>query len=74
MDPLIEYIQAIYNANRGAGSFIINIEKTVNDLNTKIFIPDHRMIVSAIDTVIREPHTCTINALRTHIEVGIIGK
>jgi hypothetical protein len=74
MDPLAEYIQAIYSKNRNAKRFVINIAKTVEDLNTKVFIPDHNIIVHAINKVIREQHTCIINGTRTHIEVDISGK
>jgi hypothetical protein len=74
MDPLAEYIQAIYNANRDSRRFVIDVAKVIEELNTKVFIPDHRLIVRAIDAIIREPHTCTINAVHTHIEVDIIGK
>jgi hypothetical protein len=74
MDPLAEYIQTIYNKNRGARRFVIDVAKVAEELNTKVFIPDHRLIVRAIDTVIREPHICNLNAARTHIEVDINGK
>jgi hypothetical protein len=74
MDPLAEYIQAIYNANRDSHRFVIDVAKVVEELNTKVFIPDHRLIVRVIDSVIREPHICSLNTARTHIEVDIIGK
>ena len=74
MDPLVAYIQAIYNANRRSGRFIVDIAKTIEELNTKVFITDHRPITHAIDTIVRESHTTTVNAARTHIEVVIIGK
>lgn len=74
MDPLVEYIQAIYNANRRSRRFIVDIAKTIEDLNTKVFITDHRPIMHVIDAVVQESHTTTVNAARTHIEVSIIGK
>jgi hypothetical protein len=74
MDFVVEYVQAIYNANRRSGSFVIDIAKTVEALNTKVFITDHRMIVQAINMVVKESHTSTINTARTHIDVAIIGK
>jgi hypothetical protein len=72
MDPLAAYIQTIYRSNRSR--FIVDIAKTAADLNTQVFIPDHRMIVRAIETVVKVPHTTTVNSQRTHIEVSVIGK
>ena len=74
MDPLAAYIQGIYNSNRGRSAFIIDISKAVSDLNTQVFIPDHRMLVHAINIIVKEPHTITVNSARTHIEVAFIGK
>jgi hypothetical protein len=73
MDPLVEYIQDIYMKKGQPGRFVVNIAETATAMNTKVFIPDHRIIISAIKVAIKKPHTSTVNAARTHIEVAIIG-
>lgn len=74
MDPLLNYIHRIYNINRKTGVFTIDVAKVAADLNTQVFIPDHRIILEAIHKVIEVPHTVVVNGTYTRIDVELIGK